>query len=66
MVLKKEEVVEEKAVVDEKVVSSELVVKTIATETAEQVFDGSDKPVSDRELLVRIYNVVQELKGGLL
>lgn len=41
-------------------------VRQVATETGFQVFDGADKPVSDLELLVRVYNDLQLLKKVLL
>lgn len=57
---------ESKEVVEEgKSKKVELVVKQVVVESAEQVYDG-DKPISDRELMVKIYNGIEKLKGTLL
>lgn len=49
----------------EKDVNKELKVVNVAVETREQIVLGDD-PVSDRQLLVDIYNDLQQLKKGLL
>lgn len=59
----KEEVKEEKKVVKGKGL---MVVEVVATETAEQIKDSDGVVISDRELLVRVFNDVQKVKKALL
>jgi len=61
--VKEEEVVKEKKVVKPK---TDLIIEFVATETAEQIKDSSGNIISDRELLVKIYNDVQKLKRTLV
>ena len=55
--------------VEEKVVKKKknvFEVKNVSVETAEQIYDSDENPVSDREMLVKIYNDVKRLLNGLL
>lgn len=58
------EVEVEKKVVKKKM--SVYAVKNVAVETAEQIYDSEENPISDREMLVKIYNDIKRLKEGLL
>lgn len=49
----------------EKEVSKEYKVVTVATETAEQIVDESNEPVSERQLLLEIYKVLKSIERAV-
>lgn len=54
--------------VEKKVVKKENIysVEEVTTQSEEQIVDSEGKAISDRELLVRIYNDVLKLKKGII